>query len=65
MIHVPLIDELRDTRRRLAEACGEDIELYAQMLREVAQRIPGTYVTTPLTHDQSSDEPKATPRRSA
>ena len=49
MIEIPLIDELRETRRRLSEACGNDVARYAEMLREVATRVPGHYVTRPLT----------------
>lgn len=33
MIDVPLIDELREVRRRLAEACGCDMARYVAMLR--------------------------------
>jgi len=49
MISVPTIDELRETRRRLAEQAGLDIQRYAALLRtgSVQQR-PGTYVTAPL-----------------
>ena len=49
MISVPLIDELRETRRRLADECGGDLDRYAEMLREVSQRIPGQYIRSPLT----------------
>jgi hypothetical protein len=49
MISVPLIDELRETRRRLADECGGDVDRYAEMLRQVSQRIPGQYIRSPLT----------------
>jgi hypothetical protein len=48
MIEIPLIDELREVRRRLSESCGNDVARYAEMLREVATRVPGRYVTRPL-----------------
>ena len=48
MIEIPLIDELREVRRRLSEECGNDAARYAEMLREVAARVPGQYVTRPL-----------------
>jgi hypothetical protein len=48
MIDVPLIDELREARRRLSQSCQEDLERYARMLQETATRLPGTYVTQPL-----------------
>ena len=34
MINVPLLEELRATRRRLAEEQGLDVERYAAMLRK-------------------------------
>ena len=36
MISVPLIDELRETRRRLANECAGDLDRYAEMLRQVS-----------------------------
>jgi hypothetical protein len=48
VIDVPTIDELRATRRRLAEEAGLDIQRYAALLQEVGGRRPGTYVATPL-----------------
>ena len=48
MKDVPLLDELRATRRRLAEELGLDAERYAAMLRAVAQDLAGEYVTEPF-----------------
>ncbi|MEX0817985.1 MAG: hypothetical protein WD070_00280 [Pirellulaceae bacterium] len=52
MISVPLIDELRETRRRLADECAGDLDRYAEMLRQVSERIPGQYIRSPLTPKQ-------------
>jgi hypothetical protein len=48
MNDIPLIDELRAIRRRLAQELECDVERYAAMLGEVAQTLPGSYVTDPL-----------------
>ena len=48
MIDIPLIDELREVRRRLSEQCGCDAERYATMLEEGASQFTGRYVTKPL-----------------
>ncbi len=48
MIEIPLIDELREIRRKLAEACGSDPKRYADMLREGAKAQPTNYITEPL-----------------
>ncbi len=48
MKNVPLLEELRATRRRLAEELELDAERYAAMLRGVAQDFAGVYVTEPL-----------------
>ena len=48
MMHIPLIDELRAIRRRLAEEQELDVERYAAMLREVGRTSPVRYVTEPL-----------------
>lgn len=48
MQNVPTIDELRATRLRLAEQQQFDVEKYAAMLRDVAQTLPGDYLTEPL-----------------
>ena len=59
MIEIPLIDELREVRRRLSEACGNDAARYAEMLREVAARVPGQYVTRPLIPAGTAPLPQA------
>lgn len=48
MIDIPVIDELREARRRLAEEHENDVDRYAAMLAAVASGLPGTYVTKPL-----------------
>jgi hypothetical protein len=48
MTDVPLVEELRETRRRLAEHCGKDVQRYAAMLQEFSQTMPGVYVKQPL-----------------
>ncbi len=58
MKDVPLLDELRATRRRLAEELELDAERYAAMLCGVAQTSAGKYVTEPFL-------PPATPPEDA
>jgi hypothetical protein len=48
MKDVPLLDELRAARQRLAEEQALDVSRYAAMLREIARLVPGDYVTEPL-----------------
>ncbi len=48
MKNVPLIDELRAVRQRLAREQEFDVEKYAAMLREVARILPGDYLTQPV-----------------
>jgi hypothetical protein len=48
MIDIPTIDELRETRRRLAEHSGLDIQRYAALLKEAAPQSTGPYVSKPL-----------------
>ncbi len=60
MINIPTIDELRETRRRLAEQAGLDIQRYAAMLRETAAGQPGAYVSTPLLPQPLSPSPPPT-----
>jgi hypothetical protein len=43
-----VIDELRETRRQLAEEQMLDVDRYAAMLRKVADASPGKYVDKPL-----------------
>jgi hypothetical protein len=47
MIEIPLLDELREIRRRLSEEQGNDPVRYAAMLRKVAEEFSGTYVDQP------------------
>jgi hypothetical protein len=54
MKDVPLLDELRATRQRLAQELELDAEQYAAMLRGVAQASAGKYVTEPLLPPVSS-----------
>jgi hypothetical protein len=44
----PVLEELRETRRRLSEACHHDMEEYMRMLKGVSERHPGIYVSEPL-----------------
>jgi hypothetical protein len=48
MKNVPILDELRDIRRRLAQEQEFDVERYAAMLQEVARSQPGRYLTQPI-----------------
>jgi hypothetical protein len=48
MKEIPLIEELRAIRQRLAKEQELDVQRYAAMLREVARTSPGKYVTEPL-----------------
>jgi len=61
MKNVPTIDELRAIRLRLAEQQQCDVEKYAAMLREVAQTLPGDYLTQPLL--PLAEPPHASSRR--
>jgi hypothetical protein len=54
MKDVPLLDELRATRRRLAEELQLDAQRYAAMLRGVAHASAGDYVTEPFLPPASS-----------
>jgi hypothetical protein len=60
---VPLLDELRAIRRRLAEEVELDAERYAAMLRSVAQASAGEYVYKPFLPRASP--PKAAPFKEA
>jgi len=48
MNNVPLIDELRAIRQRLAEEQDLDVARYAAMLRKVGEGRPGAYVSEPF-----------------
>lgn len=48
MTEIPLIEELRAIRQRLAQEQNFDVQRYAAMLREVARTSPGDYVTEPF-----------------
>ena len=65
MISVPLIDELRETRRRLADECACDLDRYAEMLRQVSERIPGQYIRSPLTPENHRAVPEPPQPQSA
>jgi hypothetical protein len=58
MIDMSPIEELRETRRRLADACGGDAERYAAMLQEVTRNLPGDYITRPLLPPRSPVQPE-------
>jgi hypothetical protein len=53
MKDVPILNELRGIRRRLAEQCGHDVHCYAAMLQEFSDTLPGVYVNRPLLLPQS------------
>jgi hypothetical protein len=60
MTDIPLIEELRAIRQRLALEQGLDVQRYAAMLREVAQTSPGKYVAEPfLPHPEFSLDVRA------
>jgi hypothetical protein len=48
MTDIVLVEELRETRRRLAQQCGSDVQRYAVMLQELSRALPGVYVNQPL-----------------
>jgi hypothetical protein len=59
MIDIPPLEELRESRRRLAEQEGEDVQRYAAMLAQVSRTVPGSYVAQPLLPQASPREPNA------
>ncbi len=62
MIDIPLINELREIRRRLSAASQEDVVRYAQMLQDETQTFPGTHVLKPLVPSTPSrSEPVSLP----
>ena len=56
MKNVPLIDELRAIRQRLAEEQELDVQRYAAMLQQVAQTLPGDYRREPFLPPAASDK---------
>jgi hypothetical protein len=48
MKNVPVLDELRDIRRRLTQEQEFDVERYAAMLREVELSQSRRYLTQPI-----------------
>ncbi len=54
MINVPLLDELRAIRARLAEEQELDVERYAAMLGALAKNSGATYITEPFLPPPSS-----------
>jgi hypothetical protein len=48
MTDILVVEELRETRRRLAEQCGSDVQRYAAMLQELSRAMPGVYVKQPI-----------------
>lgn len=59
MIDLPLLDELREIRRRLSEECQGDVEEYARMLQQVPLPPNAVPVSTPLLPTASSSSTKA------
>ncbi len=53
MIEIPLVDELREVRRRLSDEQGGDPTRYAAMLKEVSRQLPGSYVHQPLRPERT------------
>jgi hypothetical protein len=58
MIELVTLEELRQTRRTLAEAQGEDPQRYAAMLAQVSRTLPGTYVKQTLLPQVPPDDIK-------
>ena len=48
MTDILVVEELRETRRRLADQCGSDVQCYAVMLQELSRAMPGVYVNQPV-----------------
>lgn len=57
MIEIPTLEELRETRRRLAEACGFDVHAYGEMLRQTERPAGMKVISRPFVH--RSDPPTA------
>jgi hypothetical protein len=60
MIDILTIDELRETRRRLAEQSELDVHRYAASLQHAAPKNAGPYLSTPLLPDPSSPSDQST-----
>jgi len=58
MIDIPLIEELREIRRCLAEQYGNDVQRYAAMLADVSRTLPGVYVVKPLLPPSQGHAPQ-------
>lgn len=56
MIQIPPLDELREVRRRLSEAYGNDPVRYAEMLREMSRNHPGPYITEPMWTGSTTEQ---------
>jgi hypothetical protein len=54
MTDILVVEELRETRRRLAEQCRSDVQRYAVMLQELSRAMPGVYVNQPVLPAPSS-----------
>ncbi len=55
MMPILTIDELRETRRRLAEQAGLNVQRYAALLQGAGgQQSSGTYVAAPLLPQPTS-----------
>jgi hypothetical protein len=61
MMDIPLIDELREARRRLSEQQEDDPRRYAAMLQQTSQNLPGSYVTDPLPAEETTHPPQSSP----
>ena len=59
MTNVPLLDELRATRRHLAEEAELSVEHYAAMLRGMSDESVGNYVTEPFLPTTRPPNPNA------
>jgi hypothetical protein len=54
MIDIPTLTELREVRRRLAEACGHDIDAYAAMLAQTERPAGMRVISKPFTYESDS-----------
>ena len=58
MKNLPLIEELRAIRQRLANEQNLDVARYAAMLQQVGEALPGDYVTEPFLPPIARQEEK-------